>query len=252
MALIRRSEWGARPPKRVSNNISPTSVTAHWGGPSPWRGHSLTDHQHCYKVVRGYQNFHMDGRGWSDIAYSGLPCPHGDVFEGRGIGVRSAANGTNSGNFNSYALCYIGGEGDPLTDAGKQAYLEGARWLGVPLNKVHGDWKATGCPGPEITAWVRAGAPAPGGRPPVTPPPTKPPAQPVTETLTGVDMYIGVVGVGFFAQTGNVTVPLVGMDLGTFAELQKASSCPTMIIPSASAADWANKTMLQTAKATGG
>ena len=251
MALIRRAEWGARPPKRVSNNIAPSSATAHWFGPSPWRGANFNDHDACYAIVRAAQNFHMDGRGWSDIAYNGLPCPHGYVFEGRGIGARSAANGTNSGNFNSYALCYVGGEGDPLTDGGKQAYLDGARWLGVRLNKVHGDWKATACPGPEITAWVRAGAPAPGGPPP-EPPPTQPPAQPTIETLTGVDMYIGVVGVGFFAQTGNVTVPLTGVDLGTFAELQKASSCPTMIIPQASAADWANKTMLQTAKATGG
>lgn len=247
MALIRRSEWGARPPKRVSNNISPSSVTAHWGGPSPWRGHDLADHRHCYNVVRSYQNFHMDGHGWSDIAYSGLPCPHGHVFEGRGIGIRTAANGTDSGNFNSYALCYVGGEGDPLTDAGKQAYLAGARWLGVPLNKVHGDWKSTSCPGPEIIAWIRAGAPAPGGHPPVT----KPVPQPITETLTGVDMYIGVVDVGFFAQTGNVTIPLIGVDLSTFGELQKGSSCPTMIIPAASAADWVSKTMLQTAKAIG-
>ena len=258
MALIRRAEWGARRPKRVSNNISPSSATAHWGGPSPWRGHDFTDHGHCYSVVRSYQNFHMDGRGWSDIAYTGLPCPHGDVFEGRGPGVRSAANGTNSGNFNSYALCYIGGEGDPLTDAGKNAFLEGARWLGVPLNKVHGDWKATGCPGPEIIAWVRSGAPAPGGRPvPPPPPPPKPPVKPPEPTipesidLTGVDMYIAVEGVGFFAQVGNVTVPLPGLDLAGYANLTKNTTCGTMIIPGPAVQDWAAKTMKQTSLATG-
>lgn len=255
MALIRRAEWGARPPKRVSNNISPSSATAHWGGPSPWRGHHFTDHNHCYTIVRSYQNFHMDGRGWSDIAYTGLPCPHGYVFEGRGPGVRSAANGTNSGNFNSYALCYIGGEGDPLTEAGKQAYLEGARWLGVPLNKVHGDWKATGCPGPEITAWVKAGTPIQGKPvpPPSKPPPPKPPEPTVPETIdhTGVDMYIAVEGVGFFAQVGNVTVPLPGLDLAGYGNLLKMSSVGSMIIPKAAAQDWAAKAMKQTSLATG-
>ncbi len=64
-------------------------------------------------------------------------------------------------------------------------------------------------------------------------------------------MYIAVTGVGFFAQVGNVTVALPGISLGDFGALQRASSCATMVIPAAAAADWVNKVMLQTAKATG-
>ena len=255
MALITREEWGARPPRNVSHNISPISATGHWGGPSPWRGKNFTDHSQCYAIVRAWQNFHMDTRGWSDIAYNGMPCPHGDVFQGRWLRVRSAANGTNSGNFNSYALCYIGGEGDPLTVAGKKAFMDGARWLQVPLRHVHSDWKATGCPGDEIRNWIRSGGalpPAQKPQPPVQKPAPPEPEQPaIEETITGVDMYIAVHGVGFFAQTGNVTIPLVGLDLAGFGLLTKQASCPVQIIPPGAAADWVNKTMLQTAKATG-
>lgn len=251
MALITREQWGARPPKRVSHNISPISATGHWGGPSPWRGRDFNDHARCYAIVRSWQNFHMDTRGWADIAYSGMPCPHGHVFQGRWTRVRTAANGTNSGNFNSYALCYIGGEGDPLTEAGKKAFIDGARWLHVPLRHAHSDWKATGCPGPEIRNWIKSGASIPG--PPSVPPrPPKPPVVDETVTVAGVDMYIAVHGVGFFAQTGNVTVPLAGLDLAGFGALTKLASCPVQIIPQSAAADWAQKSMLQTLHATGG
>lgn len=170
MNFVSRAEWGARPPRSRSTNITPTSCTAHYGGDSPWGG-TIGSHQRCPVIVRSWQNFHMDGRGWSDLAYNAVACPHGYVFEGRGRGVRSAANGTNQGNQSSYAICYLAGDGDPLTDDGKRAYLDAARWLGQPLTKVHSDWFATACPGGAVRAWVKAGAPTPGGIP-VAPKPT--------------------------------------------------------------------------------
>jgi hypothetical protein len=107
----------------------------------------------------------MDSNGWSDIAYSSLVCPHGGRFEGRGAGVRTAANGTNAGNQYSYATCYIAGEGDPLTDDAKRGFLEEAQRFGVPLDKVHSDWFNTSCPGGPLRDWVRAGCPVPSGTP---------------------------------------------------------------------------------------
>lgn len=114
-------------------------------------------------IVRGIQDFHMDGNGWADIAYNALVSPHGQVFAGRGPNVRSAANGSNDGNAGWVAICYIAGEGDPFTEAAQAGIVAAAGWLGVADGewKVHRDFVATACPGDEITAWVRAGHPAP-------------------------------------------------------------------------------------------
>jgi hypothetical protein len=115
----------------------------------------------------------MDTRGWQDIAYSSLVCPHRTRYEGRGHDVRTAANGTTAGNDASHATCFIAGEGDPLPDGTKEAYRdESARLDG--LDAVHSDWKPTACPGEPVRRWVKAGLPAP-----TTPPP--PPPTPVPE-----------------------------------------------------------------------
>lgn len=168
--LIRRSEWGARAPRSTSEVNATFGTTAHWEGPHmgyPW------DHAACFSVVRGIQNFHMDTRGWQDIAYSGLPCPHGYVFEGRWAGRRTAANGTNDGNNRALALCYLGGQGDAFTPDGERAMRAGMDWLDAhggagPGRNGHRDWKPTECPGNAIYGWVHRGQPA-GGTP--TPPP---------------------------------------------------------------------------------
>jgi hypothetical protein len=181
--FVTRSQWGARPPR--SRTLADLyQDTAHYGGPSPWgsgvdrsspeRFALTADHARCATIVRAYQAFHMDSRGWQDIAYSSLVCPHDYVYEGRGPGIRTAANGTNAGNSSSHATCYLAGEGDPLTDGAKRAFLhESARLSG--LDKVHSDWKATGCPGDPLRRWVHAGHPHPGGSTP--PPPDRPPVQ---------------------------------------------------------------------------
>lgn len=100
----------------------------------------------------------MDGNGWADIAYTSGACPHGVRYEGRGPGRRTAAQGTTAGNDRSYAVCYIAGGNDPLTDEARAAFAdEGARLK--PLRWGHQDWKSTACPGTDLWAWRRAGFP---------------------------------------------------------------------------------------------
>lgn len=161
MKLVTRAQWGARPATATPPTITPSTTTGHWEGPSLWGG-VIGPHSSCAPKVRAIQAYHMDHQGWTDIAYNGLGCPHGYVFEGRGPGRRSAANGTNTANGASHALCYLGGEGDPFTDAGKAAMLDGAAWLGTPLDKCHSDWFQTACCGSVICGWIKAGHPAPG------------------------------------------------------------------------------------------
>lgn len=172
--FVSRANWGARRPKGRSTSIKPEGLTLHWGGPSPWKGSGF-DHNRCPSIVRAWQNYHMDGRGWFDIAYNAIVCPHGYVFEGRWRGARSAANGTNSGNYRSYAACYLGGQGDPLTDAAKLGFHEAARLLGKQIRWSHRDWKPTACPGDELATWVANGAGRPVWVDPSEPPPQPPP-----------------------------------------------------------------------------
>lgn len=163
MNWISRDQWGARDATTQIPTINPSSRTEHWNGPTVWNG-SIGSHDSCFSIVRGIQNYHMDHNGWSDIAYNGLVCPHGYLFEGRGYGKRSAANGTNTSNSQSEAFCFIGGESDPYTAESKSVFAE----LGV--TKGHRDWYNTECPGQEIYDWIQTGNPAvepPSGNVPV-------------------------------------------------------------------------------------
>ena len=178
---LERHQWGARPPKRQAPSIDSEGVTAHHYGPSPW-GSSVDrssaaaflrtcDHNRCASMVRAAQNFHMDGRGWNDLAYSSMVCPHGTRYVGRGAGARTGANGTNTGNARSEAICYIAGSGDPLTPEAMHAFLDEAAALeGKQLRWDHSDWKPTECAGSAIRAWEAKGWP----RPSTTPPGSKP------------------------------------------------------------------------------
>jgi hypothetical protein len=116
----------------------------------------------CFEKVRGIQNFHMNSRGWADIAYNLMVCGHGDIFVGRGPGIRNAANGgerNDNGDF--YAICYLGGIDDEFTLDARDGFNDGAEFLGMSrgLWRVHRDFVPTTCPGPVITAWVAQGHP---------------------------------------------------------------------------------------------
>ena len=93
-------------------------------------------HDKCAGKVRSIQGFHRDSRGWADIAYNAVVCPHGYVFEGRGVHTKSAANGSTQANDDWYAVCYLGGVGDPFTGEGKLGFIDAVQWLrreGVPV-----------------------------------------------------------------------------------------------------------------------
>ena len=159
MTFISRAQWGARAPKSTGNAIGahPLGVAVHYSegnlGGSP---DSL-----CDDKVRGIQRYHMDAKGWADIAYSFLVCPHGNIFEGRGTGRGSAANGTTVANLNWYAVCALGGPKDTptalmLASIGTAIGLcrkagAGSRVIG------HRDLIPTACPGTALYAYVTAG-----------------------------------------------------------------------------------------------
>lgn len=168
--FVSREEWGAKPRRSGTTSINPTEgVTIHYEGGGwawPWA------HSTCAGKVRAMQADHMapvsqGGRGWSDIAYNYLGCPHDYVFEGRGWDRRSSANGDEHSNYVSFAVQGIWGDksGEPPDDL-LRAIRYGIYLLrnkGRASSKLHGhrDWKSTSCPGDYLYAWVKKGCPSP-------------------------------------------------------------------------------------------
>ena len=169
---VSRADWGARRPKyRYTADMSRTS-TGHWNGPQVTVGGKTTwDHAHCAGLVRGIQNFHMDGQGWSDIAYNFVICPHNYIFEGRGINVINGANGTNEGNRTAHAVMWLSGENNPFTDGEKEAFRFCVTYVSDRSNAPdgraigHRDHKSTACPGDERYQWIHLGMPLPAPPP---------------------------------------------------------------------------------------
>lgn len=157
--FLTRSELGLREPRSFSRNISPDlgGCAVHWGGPAP----TINSHADCVRTWRQWQDFHMDERGWVDIAYTMGFCQHGYVFAGRGYGVRTAANGTNDGNQRFYAFVWIGGQGQQPTQAALDALdwcIAEARRNGSAGREVrpHALFTGSQCPGYDLTVHARS------------------------------------------------------------------------------------------------
>jgi peptidoglycan hydrolase-like protein with peptidoglycan-binding domain len=184
---VSRSQWGARSAQGSMNSLSstPKGSAIHWEGPEM----GTQDHSKCDDTVRGIQNYHMDTKGWSDIAYNILVCTHGYQYEGRGKGKGSAANGTTQANYDWYAICALVGEGDPQPPeliTGLQDAAASCRSWGASDGSVgHRDLTSTSCPGDELYKRVRNGEFKSGGSsgggttPPPKPPTTKAPTFPL-------------------------------------------------------------------------
>jgi len=158
--FVTRAAAGLRAPKSISRKITPQhgGVAPHYGGPRQPAASSGADHASCISTWRNWQKYHMDTHGWADIAYTGGFCNHGYAFAGRGAGVRTAANGTNTGNQNFYAVVWIGGEGQEPT---KEA-IDALDWWVSELRKSgagtavkpHRWFKSTGCPGDPLVGYA--------------------------------------------------------------------------------------------------
>lgn len=167
MKFVSRKEWGARSPRYSYKAELSSPSTGHWNGPTiTVGGKTIWDHTKCAGLVRGIQNFHMDDKGWSDIAYNFVECPHGYTFEGRGINVINGANGTNAGNRTSHAIMALAGEGNPFTDNEKIGFKSCVSYISdlseAPNVAIgHRDHKSTECPGNARYSWIHNGMPIP-------------------------------------------------------------------------------------------
>jgi hypothetical protein len=145
------------------------------------------DHGRCVAFWAAVKNYHVNTRGWSDIAYSFGVCPHGTRFEGRGWVKSQWANGDDvvgpdNGRDREWytVLVFLGQDATvhekptPEMVEGVKAVIAEGRRLGRCGLEVlpHNAFKVKNCPGPEFTAlaakWNNAPLDTGSG---ITPPP---------------------------------------------------------------------------------
>lgn len=167
MQIVSRAEWRARPPKNRASWGNVVGIAVH---------HTVTPATgDIASRCRGIQNFHMDTRGWWDIAYNYLIDNEGRIWEGRGLASRSGANGTKASNRAYVAVAFIGDFSNTTpSDAAIQAFTELRCMTIIPqfrkalAIKPHNAFKNTGCPGlvetliPDLTTLCAVPDP-PGG-----------------------------------------------------------------------------------------
>lgn len=161
MKIVSRKGWGARPPKdRTFQDVrSVREIFIHYSE-SPG-GQTTFDAQR--KAIQNIQDFHMDGRGWSDVAYSylvintSIGTPR--VFTGRGARVVPAAQANH--NTNTIAVCVVMRDSEKLAWRTK-LQLRRLIWrlrrrVGrkVPV-RPHSAVTQTSCPGNQLRAWIKA------------------------------------------------------------------------------------------------
>ncbi|MCW2904943.1 MAG: N-acetylmuramoyl-L-alanine amidase family 2 [Streptosporangiaceae bacterium] len=117
-------------------------------------------HAACRDYWARTRKFHMgSSRGWADIGYSFMVCPHGIVLEGRGLNKQQAAQ--PGGNSTWYSVTFGSGDAEKPTDAQVKAFRELRSWLrgkgvGSPI-KPHSSFISTSCCGGILRGLINNG-----------------------------------------------------------------------------------------------
>ena len=162
LAIEARSSWTNRQPKasllRAHSGAMEWLTIHHAGnqdnpptGPPRWRS---------------WQAFHMDTRGWGDLAYHYIIGIDGTVSEGRDVTYR----GDTGTKYNPDRLFLVVLEGNFEKQDPTAAQLESLRLLlawaspefGIPLSTIggHRDYAATACPGTNLYRYIVTDLPA--------------------------------------------------------------------------------------------
>ena len=160
-----RSAWGARPAEAGPGSLTVSRVIGaviHWPGTSSRT--PITSQAAVASALRGWQAYHMDTKGWSDIAYQVAVDQAGRAWTLRGLRTQSGANGNNELNeeYGAILLVLIAGE---QPSAAMKATVRGViadfrkiypkGTLIVPHSKVRP--AGTDCPGDMARAAIARG-----------------------------------------------------------------------------------------------
>ena len=164
-----RSAWDARPPEPGPGDLTVSrveGVVLHW----PGMGNRRLDSQaEVASALRGWQNYHMDDRGWSDIAYQAAVDQAGRAWTLRGLREQSGANGNNDVNERFGAVLLVVGTGEqpsPEMISTTREVVRDFRELypaGTAI-KPHSAVRPAGtdCPGDAVRALIESRAFEPG------------------------------------------------------------------------------------------
>ncbi|MGW4426442.1 peptidoglycan recognition protein family protein [Streptosporangium sp. NPDC004631] len=157
MRFVNRAALGWGPCPASSATLT-QGLVIHYDGSD--QGLAGRAHSMCLAYWRRTRSFHTGpARGWADIGYSFGCCPHGFVFEGRGLDRVQAAQ--PGGNSSWYSCTLMSGPGEDPTPEQVDAVRQLRAWLmskGVgPAVKGHRDFYSTSCPGDRLYRLVRDG-----------------------------------------------------------------------------------------------
>ncbi|MDH3607325.1 MAG: peptidoglycan recognition protein family protein [Acidimicrobiia bacterium] len=114
--------------------------------------------------ARAHQRYHMDDRGWIDLAYHFLVDANGHVLEGRPLGA-VGDTGTNYDPTGHFLVCAEGDFNQQAIPAAQVAAIAdvlawGAVTFGVPASTIRGhrDWASTSCPGDGFYPLIKEGS----------------------------------------------------------------------------------------------
>ena len=152
MNYYTRAEWGAgksKAPKWWWRK--PTEIVVHHTGVD-YPG--LTPRQ----IMQRTRDFHVNTKGWTDIAYNFMLDPDGDLWEGRGLKHRPGA--TKGQNHRTMAVCVMGNYSEQFFSLQLQQSLattiQAVKFTHHRINTVsaHSRWAATDCPGMNIRKYL--------------------------------------------------------------------------------------------------
>ena len=157
MKMVPRTTFGWGPSSAAAATPR-NGLVIHYDGSN--QGLAGKPHSACVTYWKNTRRFHMGAsRGWADIGYSFGACPHGEVFEGRGLGRTQAAQ--PGGNTTWYSVTLMSGPAEDPTPEQVEAVRQLRAWLmskGVgPAVKGHRDFFSTSCPGDRLYRLVRDG-----------------------------------------------------------------------------------------------
>ena len=127
--IYSRASWGANPPTCSPSYCNTTHIAMHHTASAS--EYASTSWSQCASNVKATQVYHMVTRGWCDMGYNYLICPHGDIFEGRGGGddVRGAHDGFNCGSMGVAMMGYFHAPySQTLNAAMENAFVDLAAW----------------------------------------------------------------------------------------------------------------------------
>lgn len=151
--LYERADLGFPPsPAPRGRLLRPHALVHHGVG----KGAGVTAAE-AVRIWRGYRQYHVGVRGWTDIGYTHGWTDAGVLLEGRGWG-RDGGHTQRGRNYDGYACCFVGDgrytEGSPAAWAAWRAWLfEGMRVGALvvpPLVSPHSRWWPKVCAGNRI------------------------------------------------------------------------------------------------------